>query len=1069
MKILKTTMLFLSLFLISKVLYSQTWQIYADSVQHYTVEKNREKIFEFNKKLKDELSKDSSGTLRYARVCDDVGLGLSQRKQYSLSENCFEESKKVREYIFGAGNLGCEDSYYNLAIIFSNQNKYEKSEVQWLKAKKALEMVGRNDTIYSLFCREFGIFYTSYGQLEKADAVLSEANEIMLKLYKEKNNSMYAAVSYSRGNLYEKKGNYDLAQSLYLEARQIFENLGKYDDAYANCLLKLGGLNRRVGNNNQAESLIKKSMTFYKSESLGYAEACNSLAIVYRNKGDFAKAEFQYKESLRILKIKLDVNSSRYANALNNLGNFYKEIGQFTNAESCLTQSLEIRRKIGEKNLDYANNCLNLARLYQQTDELGNVKQMYDTALKIIERSVGTRHPDYAIACAGLAAFYLASGENDKAENLYSEAKDIQDKILGNQNPDIAGTYNGLGIICEKNGNYDKAAEYYKYAKDTWSKVLGKQHPYYLAACANLANLYWNQGKIAKADLEFKEAFSSSSDNLDAVFQFTNEKEKIDFVKNIFGEDDKAYSFYYVNKAKSELPYELSLFHRNLILSSLQSLKQELAIINDSNLLKIFDEWISLKNQLSFLYTASLEERGKQNVATLEERTGELEKELVKTVGFKEKLVHWKDIQAKLETNAAAIEFASFRFNAGAASAIGKTDSIIYVALILRKDNELPVMIHLCSEKDLNHLFSEWETEEATGITKGLYTFKAHTNSGKNVKSNSLYDLIWRPMESELKKIDSIYYAPSGLLHTIAFAAIPIDEKTTLSDRYKLIQLASTTSVMDQKNSFINAKDQLALYGGIIYDEDKANLLDYAKHFDSSSKSRMTIPTDLTRGNWSYLSSTSDEVSNIEAMGKNAGYENIDIKDGSTASEESIKAMNGKASPAVLHTATHGFFYQKDKSEQSDTSISEKARVFLQSDDPLIRSALVFAGASISWSGKKLRSTDDGILTAFEVSNLWLPNTKLAVLSACQTALGDIQGNEGVYGLQRAFKIAGVKNLVMSLWKVPSKETAEFMEQFYKNMFAHQSISDAFYQAQKDLKEKYRNDPYKWAAWILVR
>ena len=100
---------------------------------------------------------------------------------------------------------------------------------------------------------------------------------------------------------------------------------------------------------------------------------------------------------------------------------------------------------------------------------------------------------------------------------------------------------------------------------------------------------------------------------------------------------------------------------------------------------------------------------------------------------------------------------------------------------------------------------------------------------------------------------------------------------------------------------------------------------------------------------------------------------------------------------------------------------------------------------------------------------MYLPNTKLVVLSACETGLGDIQGSEGVYGLQRAFKMAGVQNLVMSLWKVPDTETAEFMQEMYKNLFAGKEISDAFYQAQTTMKNKYRNDPYKWAAWVLVR
>jgi CHAT domain-containing protein len=127
------------------------------------------------------------------------------------------------------------------------------------------------------------------------------------------------------------------------------------------------------------------------------------------------------------------------------------------------------------------------------------------------------------------------------------------------------------------------------------------------------------------------------------------------------------------------------------------------------------------------------------------------------------------------------------------------------------------------------------------------------------------------------------------------------------------------------------------------------------------------------------------------------------------------------------------------------------------------------AGGENTWKGKSIPGIDDGILTAYEVSNMYLPATKLVVLSACETGVGDIHGSEGVYGLQRAFKIAGVKYLLMSLWEVPDTETSEFMRYFYENLFNNQPVSDAFHAAQEKMRKKYSNEPYKWGAWILVR
>ena len=158
--------------------------------------------------------------------------------------------------------------------------------------------------------------------------------------------------------------------------------------------------------------------------------------------------------------------------------------------------------------------------------------------------------------------------------------------------------------------------------------------------------------------------------------------------------------------------------------------------------------------------------------------------------------------------------------------------------------------------------------------------------------------------------------------------------------------------------------------------------------------------------------------------------------------------------------------------KQKKDVLYEKQRgsnIFKQSENPLFRAGLAFAGAELAWKGKAANDIDDGILTAYEISNMYLPNTWLVVLSACETGLGDIKGTEGVYGLQRSFNMAGVKNLVMSLWKVPDIESAEFMTLLYKYIFAGETIENAFRHTQTIMKNKYRREPYKWAAWILVR
>ena len=164
-----------------------------------------------------------------------------------------------------------------------------------------------------------------------------------------------------------------------------------------------------------------------------------------------------------------------------------------------------------------------------------------------------------------------------------------------------------------------------------------------------------------------------------------------------------------------------------------------------------------------------------------------------------------------------------------------------------------------------------------------------------------------------------------------------------------------------------------------------------------------------------------------------------------------------------MHIATHGFFYQNT----IDTT-QKGAFSFQNAKNPLVRSGLIMAGANKAWLGAPTQEGgEDGILTAYEIANLNLSNTKVVVLSACETGLGDVQGSEGVYGLQRAFKMAGVDYILMSLWKIPDKQTAELMEKFYTFWLKGNSIETAFNLAQQDMRTRYL--PYHWAGFVLMR
>mgnify|MGYP001795767448 CR=1 FL=1 len=136
-------------------------------------------------------------------------------------------------------------------------------------------------------------------------------------------------------------------------------------------------------------------------------------------------------------------------------------------------------------------------------------------------------------------------------------------------------------------------------------------------------------------------------------------------------------------------------------------------------------------------------------------------------------------------------------------------------------------------------------------------------------------------------------------------------------------------------------------------------------------------------------------------------------------------------------------------------------------NDPRLRKGNVLLCGKKGWKGQPpIEGREDGIVTSYEIAQLDLSQTNLVVLSACQTALGDVKGTEGVFGLQRAFKLAGVKNMLLSLWKVPDAETAELMKIFYTYYLQGTTTRESFTAAQKDMRRKY--NPFYWAAFVLI-
>ncbi len=864
-------------------------------------------------------------------------------------------------------------------------------------------------------------------------------------------------------SIYLNKQSFDTALIYANQALLLVENkLGKNDTLYADMLSEKSYVYGYSGNYSDAIVYLSKEKELrekIQGDSFkSYHEILSNMAYLNFSLGNYDKSLALNIKALDLCEKELGTKNSSYGLYLNNLASLYLVMGNYEKALPLFLESLEIiKTNQGKDNDDYSASISNLAYLYKRMHQYKKALPLFIESSEIYKRTLGENHSVYGMSLNNLAEIYRTMGEYDKALPLFLEAYKIVKKSLGIDHPDYGIVLNNLAGIYELLGNYDKAIPLYEESINIIKRTFGEEHLQYVDVINNYAFFYDKIKNYKKAKPLFEEGINILNSNIIRNFSFLSEKEKEAYF-NMVGYNYSAFNSFAL-KTKDEfnditaIVYNNTIRNKGILLKSSTAMRATILNSKDTTLISEYQSWISLKKEISSLYSTPIKKRQK-DPKTLEERATTLERDLVSHSNDFSKFskahsISWKDVQQALKPNEVAIEFIHFRLRKKE-----WTDTTLYCALIVTADAKQPKMIPLFRKKQLEKIIGKFGGNNYNYINS-IY--------GKNTEVNKqLYSLIWKPMENYLKGVKKIYLSPDGLLHKISFPAIAKDQNIYLCDIYDIEIKLSTGKITDRsKNGFKNInKLSATLFGGITYDTD-------------STKQKI----------WKYLEGTKSEIQEIDKILKKR-HIHVNYFSNTTATEGEFKLMASNSN--ILHIATHGFFYPDPKKveqairETQDTKEIEYGEVvfrggnrgfgvntFVESKNPLMRSGLVFAGANNVWNKEtKNDSIDDGVLTAQEVSNIDMRKTDLVVMSACETGLGDIKGSEGVYGLQRAFKMAGVDFMIMSLWQVPDKETSEFMISFYNKLIKQKDIKQAFYQTQKEMRTKY--DPYFWAAFVLI-
>jgi CHAT domain-containing protein/tetratricopeptide (TPR) repeat protein len=1006
--------------------------------------------------------------LQFADALD--GLAVSNFFLGNYTKSIYYASIEVdlRETLKATHDQGFVRSLENLAIIDCKSGYYDDALQAILKTEKSAEKIfGPQSIEYANILSTYAGIFDEMGTSVNDVVFLKKANEFF-----EKANNIYLA-----------NGTLAQIQCLVNKSNQA---------SYFN----------NLGNSPKAESLFQEVLLscgiLYGKSNLLYAAALNNLAVFYLNNGYYKQAENFFIEAIGTYKnLKLETGISAGI-CINNLGALYLNIGNYGAAEKLMQQA-------GEQ---FKNNCLGFSPLYavvlnnqvavnlsreyfasSNTKNRGKLLKCGQTlffADSLLVSNCRMPQPAGFIIKNNLAVWYKMTGDSKKSYQIvYDEMfksnvsmnpismvnkMGISSRVPTSEIDDAHSALepilvplkaNAANIMVDeqslKQNEMDQTASTRFLIKmiigkaDKVKKTLGPYHPVYASVIAGFIPLYKSIGSYDMEEDLTLEYMNIINHNTLQDFTFLSESEKEMYFQTKL--PDMHAFFAYALKRKEKNPaittyaYNLIIQNKGLMLKSSTAMRQAILSSNDPVLLGNYDKWLSLQKEISALYSTPVEMRTK-DLKDLESQANALEKDLVKnsqTFGDYRKGMQttWKDVRDNLKPDEAAIEFTNFRVKE---KDLGNV--VYYCALVVRPNSLYPEMIKLFEEKQLADIIG---TEQDNN-----YSYINNLYGTKNESRDMLYKLIWQPLEAYLGGVNKIYLSPAGLLYKISFASLSSGRDVFLCDKYRIQVKGSTGNIENQETMPSDNNLSALVFGGIKYSE-----------------------TDKGSAVWNYLSGTKQEGDAVTDILKNEKVSVLYLT-GASATETYLKQNAQKYN--ILHVATHGFFFP-DPNEirfaQNDEHPVEYGAVtfrgasrgfgvnsFVNNVNPLMRSGLVFAGANDVWDKPEPDKQDDGVLTAQEVTQIDMRKNILVVLSACETGLGDIKGSEGVYGLQRSFKMAGVKYVMVSLWQVPDKETVEFMETFYTKLLNERDVKKAFAETQKEMRQKY--DPYYWSAFSLI-
>lgn len=910
------------------------------------------------------------------------------------------------------------------------------------KAKDAVSIKFNNqDILYGAGLNNIAKLQLKLGEYDQASANIEKALEV-IDLRSNRNYVEYAPAYINaletQARLYGIKGLFDEADANLARTRSIIKKANVPVGDELSTAKELSTLFIQLGKYSETDKLLNTLIAEYE---ILFGPASLRLIDPLVDKGRILLAKGDYTEADRVARRANDIaikiygdKSTKTAPTQKLLGDINYSLGDFDKAEENVAKAIISQEKqFGRQHIEVAKSVSQLALIkFHKGDNLKTVEKLMLEARDIMADKLGEDNPQYAEILKNVAVLYISDSKYDIAFSLLRTAENIWRLKTGTKNNiNAASIYTLTGDVYYQLKNYARAEEFYNKSKDLYEKFFSINHPEYVRVLSKLSKVYYMEKNYKQSKRLIEQSLGNYEEFIKKYFPALSEREKAKYWNTIKSDFEFYNTLAFSNledfKDLTGKIYNVQLMTKALLLSSSIKIRERIMNSTDEQLKMQYAEWVQKKELLTIALSMTAAQLMENEIDpnALTQEVERLERELSQKSelfdqNFETKRIVFEDVQKSLKPNEVAIEMVRYRhFNHTF------TDSVIYAGLYLTSSLPKPKAVIMKDGKHMESRYFKYYRNSITGRIPDQYSFRT----------------FWKPIIDEIGQASTIYLSADGIYNQINLESIPSPDGRYVIDNANIVLVSNTKDIYLKK---IKSRAMAVA--------NTASMFGNPTFYLTASADARSIAS---------LPGTEKEVNQLHFILNEKGWNTSEYVE-TLAAEEKIKELN---SPKIFHIATHGLY--RPTEEVTLAKEIEGGEVFL-AQNPLMRTGLLLKGA-----GDLLAKTDynynieNGILTAYEAMSLNLDKTDLVVLSACETGLGDLEAGEGVYGLQRAFLVAGAKVLIMSMFKVDDEATQKLMLKFYQKWLNTNNLRQSFIDAKKELRAEYP-DPIYWGAFMMI-